>query len=466
MRNLYEEVGTLDRRCYEHFGLSEDLLMEHAADGMADFIRTRFDRGSRVLIATGSGNNGADGIALARLLHGDFEVDLLLAKRPKSSMGHLQLQRAKAIGLEPIEHPKKRYDVVVDAVLGSGFRGGLDDALSGKLALLNEIEGYKIACDVPSGIDAQGRCQEHSFRADATLTMGALKRGLYLDEAKELVGEIFVVDLGIAREIYEVPSVWKLLEYSDLSLPSRVHKNVHKASFGHTAVVAGEKEGAAILAALSAFRIGSGLVTLVMQNSAKASIPYEIMRQDSLPQKCSAVAIGMGLGKQVDGVLLKELLDSKLPIVADADILYNPWIKDALMRGNIVITPHPKEFCALLSLLGIAEIDTATLQKERFSYVERFSKSYPQAVLLLKGANVIIAYNNRYYINDKGTSKLAKGGSGDVLSGLIAGLLAQGYTPLDAAIQATLIHAKLAKSYKGSDFSLSPTDLIEQIAQL
>lgn len=464
MQNLYDEVGFLDKRCYEKFDLSEDLLMEHAADGMADFIREHFKKGCCVLIATGSGNNGADGITLARLLDKDYEVALWHIKEPKSPMCLLQQKRVEKIGIEAIDTPKDRYDVIVDAVLGTGFSGEFNEELRRKMQQLNSLEGYKIACDVPSGLRREGTCEADTFVAQRTLTMGALKKGMFLDEAKEFVGEIEVLDLGVARQTYEVPSNWKLLDYGDMQLPHRNKKNTHKGTFGHTAVIAGEKAGAAILAASSALRIGSGLVTIVECDTH--TIPYELMRSEHLPTNTTAIAIGMGLGNVWSEEDLDELLENEIPLVVDADILYALRIKELLKRGNIVLTPHPKEFTALLEVLGIATVDVATLQQKRFEYVELFCHSYPNVTLLLKGANVIIGKENDFFINDKGSSKLAKGGSGDVLAGIIAGLLAQGYPPLEAAKNGTLIHTKLAALYEGSDFSLTPAALIELISAL
>ncbi len=464
MQNLYDEVGFLDRRCYEEFALNEEILMEHAADGIADFIRRNFQKGSSILIATGSGNNGADGITLARLLYKEYEVALWFVKEPKSPMCRLQHKRAQKTGIEPINMPQSRYDIVVDAVLGTGFAGEFNEELRQKMRQLNSTKGYKIACDVPSGLRKEGTCEQDTFVAETTLTMGALKKGMFLDEAKEYTGNIKVLDLGVSRVIYEVPSNWKLLEHTDMMLPSREKKNTHKGSFGHTAVIAGEKAGAAILAASSALRIGSGLVTLI--ECEPHIIPYELMRSEHLPANTTTIAVGMGLGTIWSDEELETLLRNNLPIVADADILYTQRVKTLLKRDNIVITPHPKEFVALLKLLNLAHIDTPTLQKNRFKYAELFCKAYPNVTLLLKGANVIVGKNNEFFINDKGSSKLAKGGSGDVLSGIVAGLLAQGYTPLEAATNATLIHTKLAELYNGSSFSLTPAKLIEKMDKL
>jgi yjeF-related protein len=153
------------------------------------------------------------------------------------------------------------------------------------------------------------------------------------------------------------------------------------------------------------------------------------------------------------------LKDKKL--VLDADVFYSPKVLD-LLNENCVLTPHPKEFCSLLRLCNIVDIDVKTLQENRFAYAKSWSKKF-KAVLVLKGANTIIAKDGEIYIMPYGKNILAKGGSGDVLSGLVLALLAQGYDPLDAAISATLAHALSLKNFKKSSYALSPTDIIKGV---
>jgi hydroxyethylthiazole kinase-like uncharacterized protein yjeF len=190
------------------------------------------------------------------------------------------------------------------------------------------------------------------------------------------------------------------------------------------------------------------------------------MLSKELPSNSSALALGMGLGSDFQRHTLDSYLQNSLPLIVDADIFSMPIILEILKRDKLVITPHPKEFTSLLALTGIAEISVDALQNHRFYYSELFSKRYPHIVLLLKGANVIIAHDGAYYINPNGTSALSKGGSGDVLSGLIGSLLAQGYAPLNATITASLAHTKLSQNYTGADFSLTPDDLIRGIGKL
>jgi len=463
MQKLYDEVGSLDRRCYEIFGLSEDLLMEHAADGMADFIRSRFARGSKIVVVCGSGNNGADGIALARLLIGDYDIHTFFVKDPKAPMAQLQQKRAHAIGVKKTIELNE-CDVLVDAVFGTGFKGDLDYEEKAVLQTMNNMDAFKIACDVPSGLKHTGECDENIFVADVSLTMGALKKSMFSDVAKEFVGEIFVLDLGVPRNRYEIQSPWNLLDLEDLKLPLRNKKDSHKGTYGHLAVISGQKIGASTLSAKAALRFGAGLVSLIGAKDLKR--PHTIMHSYELPDNTTAIAVGMGLGNALTTKQLEEFLSNDIAVVADADVFHMKIIEKLLLRKDIVLTPHPKEFVALLKQTKLADISVAQLQESRFTYVELFCKAYPNVVLLLKGANVVVGQNEDFYVNPHGTPALAKGGSGDVLSGLIGALLAQGYTPLDAAIHASLAHVKLALAYKGNDFSLTPDDLINEIGNL
>lgn len=463
MQNLFQEVYSLDERCYSKYGLSEEILMEHAAEGMHRSIRQSFPEGSCVVIVCGSGNNGADGIVLARLLHPDYQVSLLLPRGAKSPMAQTQLERVKALGLS-IASKLETCDVLVDAFYGSGFSGEFDVPSLELIKAMNAMPAFKIACDMPSGLHLDGTLAKESFIADVTLTMGALKRGQFSDAAKGAVGDLQVIDLGVSRRRYEKESDWRLLDVDDIRLPLRQQTSSHKGSYGHLAVICGEKEGAAVLAGSAALRFGTGLVTLI--SNVQVQIPYELMQSHLLPSTTTAIVAGMGLGQEFSEKELSALLADELAMVIDADLFYHPMLLKLLDRKKSVLTPHPKEFVHLLKVCGIADIDVATLQSDRFGYVESFHEAYPHLVVLLKGANVIIAGEGRFYINPHGSNVLAKGGSGDVLGGLIGALLAQGHSPLDAAIQASLAHTAAASSFQGHNYAMTPLDLIGQLSSL
>lgn len=463
MRNLYLEVNSLDRRAVAKFALSEEIMMEHAAMALRESIRKRFPRGARVLIVCGSGNNGADGLALGRLLMDGYDVTVHLPFGASSPLAQLQRERLEALGTKHTEFTGE-YDVIVDAMFGSGLSKPLGPTAIEVMMRINAMNGFKIACDIPSGLSPEGTLDRHTFRADLTVTMGSFKRGLFSDAAKEVAGEIETCDLGVPSPFYEIPSNWQLLEESDLLLPLRTRASAHKGSFGHLGVICGEKTGAAVIAGSAALRFGAGLVSLISNENVQ--IPHELMQSHSLPSATSAVAVGMGLGSEFDDEELSQLLENELPMVLDADILTHPILSKLLKRNRIILTPHPKEFTRLLRCCDIADIDVATLQNDRFGYVEKFCAAYPGAVLVLKGSNVIIGHGENFFINPHGTVALAKGGSGDVLGGLVGALLAQGYDPLEAAIQGSLAHTLAAKNWDGNNYALTPFDLIERIARL
>lgn len=461
MQNLYYEVGSLDRRCYEEFFLSEDLLMEHAALSIQKEIESRFEEKSSILIVCGVGNNGADGIALARLLYKKYDVKLYIPFGVKSKMAKLQLQRVELLGLELIEELCS-CDVVVDALFGSGLNRDLDISSQELIDSLNMLEAYKIACDIPSGINISGEVTSKAFFADLTITMGVLKVALYSDMAKDYIGEVKVANLGVQREVYESSSNIFLLDKEDMKLPLRDKKDAHKGSFGHLNVVVGCKKGAGVIAAKAAFGFGAGLVSVICHDSV--DLPYHIMQTHKLTDNCTAVALGMGLGLYEEKEI-KEVLNSNLPMIIDADLFYENITLEILQK-EVVLTPHPKEFCSLLKLCNLADISVKELQKDRFKYVQEFCKAYTKVVLLLKGANVIIAQDDKIYVNSFGSAVLSKGGSGDVLSGLVGSLLAQGYKTLDAAISASLAHSIAANNYRKNNYSLIPSDLVEEVKKL
>jgi len=465
MQKVFEEVNTLDRRCYDDFGLSEDILMEHAANAMMLYIQNKFSDNEKILIVCGTGNNGADGITLARLLYLRYDVSLYIPNAPKSHMAKLQYKRIQLLGITPIEDLstlgiQHSPNVIVDCLFGTGLNKTLNRESQNLIKLLNSLYAHKIACDIPSGITRSGEILNQCFRANTTITMGALKTQLYSDQAKDFVGNILVSNLGIQREKYETQSNTFLLDELDMEVPFRTVQNSHKGKYGHLSVLVGEKKGAGIIACEAAFAFGTGLVTAVAHE--ELNIPFHIMQNHTISENSTAIAIGMGLGRY-ESAEIKKILHNKIAKVIDADLFYDEVIEEILNKENIVLTPHPKEFCSLLKICDIADISIEQLQNNRFKYLRLFGRKYPKTVLLLKGANSLIIHENNIYINTYGSAVLSKGGSGDVLSGLIASLLAQGYNAINSAITGSLAHSIAASKYKKNNYSLNPSDLIEAV---
>ena len=253
---------------------------------------------------------------------------------------------------------------------------------------------------MPTGVNENGLLSPIAFEADVTITMGAFKESLYIDESKDIIGEIKRVDLGVSSDQYETESQTFILEKSDLKLPSRMKRSTHKGNFGHAGIFCGEKEGAGIISGMAASRFGAGLTTLVVHE--KVSPPPYLMHSTVLPENCTALAIGMGLGDHFDSDFLqKHVMGSHLPIVLDADSFHSEELLSILEQKEreIVITPHPKEFSALWKILTGEVLSVEEIQKNRFGMVRKFNAKYPHVTILLKGANTLIMQEEKAVIS-------------------------------------------------------------------
>ncbi len=464
MLSVYEKVNALDKRALEKFNLSEDILMENAAMALERAVLQNASLGTKVIILCGSGDNGGDGYALARRLAGRFKTLVFEMKPAKSPMCQLQKERAKKVGVVIKTWEEKNEDlecdVLIDCVVGSNFKGELEPFLN--FESLSQKAHFKIACDIPSGINSKGRVDKGAFKAHMTISMGAIKSCLLSDRAKDYIGELKVGHLGVFNQIYEIPTDTFLLEKSDLKLPLRDKKNAHKGDYGHAHILLGKHSGAGLLSALSALNFGSGVVSVQALECeiTSSNKPLELVFCENFPSPLSAFALGMGLeGFPKDFNKWLELA----PCVLDAGVFYHKEVLQALEK-EVVLTPHPKEFLSLLKLVGI-NISMLELLDNKLEIARDFSQKYPKVVLLLKGANTLIAHQGQVFINILGSVALAKAGSGDVLAGLILSLLSQNYTPLDATINASLAHALASLEFK-NNYALTPLDLIEKIKRL
>ncbi len=471
MQNVFYSLRELDKRAEENFNLKNGILMENAARGSAEKIKNLFPlrngEAKRTLqIVCGSGDNGGDGLALARILYDYFNVIVVCIKEPKSELCRLQKDRLDKLKIPIHKTIVPQCDIIFDAFLGTGLKGKLKDEDKKLIEKINEIRAFKIACDIPSGLNAEGQASPATVISNITFSMGALKTAFFSDEAKDITGKIEVIDLGLPRSLYEKETECFLLEKKDLVLPVRKKQNAHKKSFGHTAVIAGEKKGAAFLAASAALKFGAGLVTICSEN--EIPMPADFMYSKEFAKEFTSAVVGSGLGKRSSYALaiITDKDNENFPFVLDADIFYYEELKTILPKlKKAVLTPHPKEFSSLLNICGLGKYSVEEIQSNRFEFVKMFCKKYPDMVLILKGANVLIGQNKNIFINSFGTSALSKAGSGDVLTGLTASLLAQNYQPLEAAISASLAHTSAAAFIKSS-YSLTASSLIDNLDKL
>ncbi len=533
MKKVIENPAEAEKFIKDYYGLPDYLMMENAASSLAESIKLgdmfHKDRPSKLFIACGKGNNGGDGLALARKVHcfnKNTKIILLCENVPVQKEAQTQysilkkMEVAFATREEFIQELKEstKEDTIVDCLYGIGFHGQWKEADAKLIMAMNNSEADKIACDISSGLGVDGKAATYNgeklaFKANCTICMGLLKAAYFSDDGKRFSGRVAQGNIGVpAKSQYHMPryslfiddseyaddsecSVSKsksietliqtnlyLLDHDDFKIPYRFDPASHKGTYGHVAVFAGEKSGAAVLSATAALYAGTGLSTIVKtenSNLEQFKINPQLMVSKNLPEKTKVVVFGNGLGK-IDKNTVNDLADwfneSKAPAcVLDADIFYYEELASLLEKlsqsknAKIVLTPHPKELASLAKLCKLGEYSIEQANELRKEIGLAFSKKYPQIALLMKGADTFIALNNNIYIFTKGNAALAKAGSGDILAGIIAGLLAQGYTTQDACFTGCDLHAKSTETgdYKkletigASDFRLLADDLLE-----
>jgi NAD(P)H-hydrate epimerase len=468
-----------DRHTIEGLGVPGMVLMENAATGVVDAIREVFPDARRILVLCGPGNNGGDGFAAARHLHnGGLDVQLCLVGDPAGlspdAAANHRLAEAFGVPVAVIEDDDLSLvetllddwpaDLVVDALLGTGT----DRPLAGRWAALVEIVDAAglpvVAVDVPTGLSgSSSEIPGPHLTADLTVTFAALKTCHVLPPACVACGEIAVVDIGIPPAAIEAGSSLWMTEADDISLmlPTR-SPDAHKGRFGHLLIVAGStgRGGAAAMAARSAVIIGSGLVTMAVPDGVVPVVDGACLEAMSHPlrsdeagavagpegledvlDRITAVAAGPGLGTG-DGAArtLEWLLATWTgPLLLDADAINLLAGKPELLAGRDVppvLTPHPGE---LGRLLGIS---TEEVVSDRLA-AARSAARRSGSVVVAKGFGTIIAEpEGQAWVNPTGDVGLASGGSGDVLSGAIGALLAQGLEPLRAALVGCWLHGR------------------------
>lgn len=518
MKNIYFDTRILDAQVRKEFQLSEEIMMENAANSILTeinfYIAENQIKNPKILILCGSGNNGADGFTLGRKLSGNYSIFVAEILSPKSELAKIQKKRLILtqekiyIIHEFVNNSEQKSDllnfincndsdlIIVDCVFGSGFYGEFSEQISLFFEFINSKKGYKIACDIPSGLFNSGKICKNCFRADLTISMGGLKAGFFTDEAKDVVGKLQTAELGISELNFQKNADYfgKVLEKSDLKLPVRKKNFVNKGNFGHCSVICGNKIGAAVLSAYSSLIFGAGLSTLVCDEekiktqTENFKIPVSLMISDSIPEKTNSIVFGPGFGLDKNPQKYFDFLlnNPEIACVLDADSFYFDNIVELLKNRpkKIILTPHPKEFANLLKICNILKSDNLNSQKNftvsdvadlKFELVELFCREFPDVVLILKGSNPIIAtfsedaatcdWRFKLFINPLGSASLAKAGSGDVLSGLCASLMAQNYSALDSAISASIAHSLASNNFK-NNFALTPEKLIENIENL
>ena len=464
------ETRLVDARTIER-GIPGLILMENAAHRVVEAMGREFGdlTPHRFVILCGKGNNGGDGLAIARILHTAHHpasLDVVLAAEPAELRGDAATNYAmlRAAGIEPqstITSAMRRATLLVDALLGTGASGAPRGRIAELIAEINSgfPDARVVAVDLPSGLDSdQPDTATLAARADFTVTFTALKHAHALPPNCDRMGKIVTANIGSPADLLaDIPlEQTEPAHFRHLFAPRA--RNAHKGTYGHVLVIGGAhgKAGAAHMAGLAALRAGAGLVTVACDDSR--NFPPELMTEllpGSLHRK-SIVAIGPGLGLDHRDTTRELFRSCPLPMVCDADALNSLAGSDFQSPGPLrVLTPHPGE---------MSRLAPDSLQLPRLALARTFAQQR-QVVLVLKGQRTLIAFpDGRVFINPTGTPALATGGSGDILTGLLAGFLAQFPAEPQAAILAAVylhgLAAELGVRTLG-ELSLIATDVLQ-----
>lgn len=465
-------IKVADTLAGEKYGLSELTLMKNAARACFDEIYKEISTKDKIVILCGKGNNGGDGYELARILKKEwFDVCCInvFGEAPCTQTAKTVYESCKNDGVEifAIDRAQEltaNANVIIDAVFGVGFKGSIEGTsdLGYLIELCNEKEAKRIAIDVPSGVDSgNASVMGIAFCAHLTLTLAFYKTGTLTYPAKEYCGEIRLLKIGFPKELEDDIPKDALIpddEYLKSAIPKRL-SNTHKGTYGRLLMFCASEfmTGAGVLAAKAALRCGTGLVQIARNKETLKILqqhliepvftPCDVSAEDGIElllkesQRATAVLTGCGLGTDENDkrAVFSLIKDCPSPLIIDADGI-NALSSNILIlkeaKRTAILTPHPLEFSRLIGK-SVSEV-----QDNRISLARSFAKEYG-AVLVLKGARTVIAGpDGRLAICTNGGPGLAKGGSGDVLAGVISAFRALGMSAFDSAVCGVYLHAR------------------------
>lgn len=483
------EMKYCDTNTIEHFKIPSMVLMERAALRVVEVIEKEQLSYQTVLVVCGSGNNGADGMAVARMLHlKGKEVSVYLAgeKDRFSPQAKEQYEILSQYQVPFVQDLEGSYDMVLDAVFGIGLSRQLDDKMATLMNRLNEMTGHKVAVDIPSGVSADnGAVMGAAFRADFTVTFAYKKVGMVLYPGAAYCGKLHVCDIGIEEHSWldKKPSVYEVTK-DDLALIQNRADDSNKGSFGKVLIIAGSVNmaGAAVLSAKAAYAAGCGLVQVFTPEENRVilqtAVPEAILKtysakkpeQELLNESLSwadVIVIGPGLGRSEGArqMVKTTLKNAAVPMVVDADAL-NLIAEDVncLMKPHteMIVTPHLGE---MARLNGNA---VSYIKENIVESAEDFARTYNVITVLKDTRTVTSVPYGKTYINTAGNNGMATAGSGDVLSGILGSLIAQGTPPEEAAPYGVFLHAVAgdAQAELTGKHALTAGAMIEGIAKV
>jgi len=502
-----KQMRELDRQAIEERGMPGLELMENA--GRAVSVVIQRDTSGRELptiaVLVGKGNNGGDGLVAARYLRkAGYRVKVfsLVSKQEFRGDPAVNLRRATGLDFELVSEKNlagvltklSDYGLIVDAIFGTGFTGPMKGLPAALVDGVNGLGKSIYSIDIPSGLEADhGAVREPAVRADCSITLGLPKPVFFLPPAMDYCGRLEVVDIGLPAELLKDTaglrgSRLELMSADNLALPAR-RLSMHKGDAGKLLVLAGSRglSGAAALCARAASRCGTGLVELAIPDSLNDILEVKLTEEMTLPladggkgyhlargakQLCAratvvdCLALGPGLGRATStGAMLRQVVKSyRGPLLVDADGLYHLSGAATLLKNRAepaILTPHSGEFARFF------EVPLRRVLTKRWEAAAPLAAKYG-VIIVLKGAySAVCDVDGAVYLSPFANSGLAKGGSGDVLSGVISGLRAQGLPPFQAALSGVYLHGlcgELARAKYGTR-GMGPGDLVEELPQ-
>ena len=506
------QMKQVDEISIKKIGIPSMVLMERAALCVAEFIENMFTKKTRILCVCGGGNNGADGIAAGRILfEKGYDVTVWLEGKGTQECEN-QISIAKKSGVKLKNYTRsnntvipEEFDIIIDAVFGIGLSRDVEGSFAQIIKAINDSKAVVVSVDIPSGINATtGQIMGDAVKADHTVTFGYKKTGIMIFPGAEHSGTVKVADIGFpkAAEI-KIPKKAFTFTQKDLKCIPKRKKNTNKGQYGKVLVIAGSETmgGAACLAGLSAYRSGAGLVKVLThtdnRNAVLKAVPEALITtydstfdRDKIEKMISAefewascIIIGPGLSKSETAIAMTEnvIRNAYVPVIIDADALniVADLIKDpertaGVFRDNnaaaLIFTPHIGE----MERLSGTDKDIIKADPVRHAehFVKDFMKKYAvcnEVICVMKDARTIVTgLSGGTYINGSGNSGMAKGGSGDVLTGVIAGLIVNGMSCFDASCMGVYIHGlagDLGASDKG-EYGMKAGDIIDNICEV
>lgn len=487
------EMSRIDEYTINVVGIPQMVLMERAALEVFRIIKNRFATKSRILVVVESGNNGGDGIAVARMLSQEgYDVEVYWVNGLKSASEGFDSQYAiaKKLNVKFVDEIiNYGYDIVIDGIFGVGLNRVVTGKQAEAINMMNDIDAYKIAIDIPSGIDSYtGFVLGTAFRADETVTFGLMKLGMLMGVGYEYSGKVTVADIGFPKQSIDFiePRLYTYDEDDvDNLLPYR-KSDTHKGSYGKIGVIGGSKNmaGAAMFAAEAAYRMGCGLVNVctvednreILQTKLPEALLTTYNPEDidsirtglkSLTGWADVLILGPGLGtdESASYIVEKVLKNYDKTIILDADGLNvlaknMEWLKST--NAKVIITPH------LMEMSRLTGVKLADIKENKYDIARDFAKKN-QVVVVLKDSRTIVSNGGlQAYINVTGNNGMATGGSGDVLSGIIAGLCGQGLDIFEAAKLGVCMHGLAGQeaAIQRGRYSMIAGDIVRSITKV